>query len=71
MAASSATGYEEALQDIEETFGIVPGWLEGLPAEDLVHEWPLNKRYLAGEWERPPKYRVLIGLAVAANVKCQ
>ncbi len=71
MATSPATGYEETREDIEETLGIVPGWLDDLPPEDLVHEWPLNRRYLVGEWEIPPKYRELIGLAVAANVKCQ
>jgi AhpD family alkylhydroperoxidase len=71
MATSPASDYEATRRDIEETFGIVPGWLDALPPEDLVHEWPLNKRYLVGEWEIPPKYRELIGLAVAANIKCQ
>lgn len=71
MATSPATDHEAAREDIEETLGIVPGWLDGLPPADLVHEWPLNKRYLVGEWEIPPKYRELIGLAVAASVKCQ
>jgi hypothetical protein len=42
MATSPATDYEAAREDIEETLGIVPGWLDGLPPADLVHEWPLN-----------------------------
>ena len=71
MATSPTTGYDEARRDVEETLGIVPGWLDGIPPEDLAHEWALNKRYLAGEWEIPPKYRELIGLAVAAAIKCQ
>lgn len=45
----TTTGYEETLADIEETPGIVPGWLDDLPPEDLVDEWPLNKRSFVGE----------------------
>ncbi len=52
------------------TIGLVPGFMEALPEEDLVHEWPTFKNYVLGESEVPPKYRELIGLAVAANIKC-
>lgn len=62
--------YEETLKDIERTFGIVPGFMKGLPADVLVTEWPLFKKYVLGETEIPGKYRELIGLAVAANIKC-
>jgi len=71
MATSpTTTDHDETLQDVEETLGTVPGWLDALPPADAVDEWPFFKRYLVGEWEIPPKYRELIGLAVAANVKC-
>jgi AhpD family alkylhydroperoxidase len=63
--------YETTMNDIEATFGIVPGFLEGLPEEDLVNEWPTFKKYVVAETEIPAKYRELIGLAVAANTKCQ
>jgi AhpD family alkylhydroperoxidase len=62
--------YEETHRDIETTIGLVPGFMEALPEEDLVHEWPTFKNYVLGESEVPPKYRELIGLAVAANIKC-
>lgn len=62
--------YENTIDDIEETLGIVPGFLDGLPDEDLVNEWPTFKKYLVAETEIPAKYRELIGLAIAANIRC-
>ncbi len=70
MAATTATNYEETLADIEATMGLVPGFMEALPEEDLVYEWPIFKQYTFGESEIPPKYRELIGLGIAANIKC-
>ena len=62
--------YQETREDIEATLGFVPGWLEALADEDLVNEWPSFKKYTVGETEIPAKYRELMGLAVAANIKC-
>lgn len=36
----------------------------------LIHNRPLWKRYSLGETEMPTKYRELMGLSVAANIKC-
>jgi len=62
--------YEDTLKDIEKTFGFVPGFMKGLPKDALVHDWPLMKKYTLGETKIPAKYRELMGLAVAANIKC-
>ena len=62
--------YEETLEDIEETLGMVPGFFEALPEDVLVQEWPLFKTYNFEGTEIPAKYRELMGLAVAANIKC-
>jgi len=62
--------YEDTLKDIERSIGIVPGFMKALPADVLVSEWPLFKKYVLGESKIPAKYRELIGLAVAANIKC-
>jgi AhpD family alkylhydroperoxidase len=62
--------YEETLKDIEETLGTVPGFMKALPEVVLIHEWPLFKKYNFEETEIPAKYRELMGLAVAANIKC-
>ncbi len=62
--------YENTLKDIEKTYGIVPGFMKGLPQEVLIHDWPLMKKYSVEETKIPAKYRELMGLAVAANIKC-
>lgn len=48
----------------------VPGFMKAIPADVLVKEWPLMKKYQLGESAIPAKYREFIGLAVAANIKC-
>jgi len=60
----------DVLTEIEETFGTVPAPLDTIPEEDAVGEWSFFKKYTVGESEIPAKYRELIGLAVAANIKC-
>ena len=62
--------YEEILMDIEATLGIVPGFMKALPADVLAAEWPLMKKYVLGESKIPGKYREMIALAIAANLKC-
>jgi AhpD family alkylhydroperoxidase len=62
--------YEDTLEDVEKSFGIVPGFLKALPQDVLIHDWPLMKKYTLGESKIPAKYRELMGLAVAANIKC-
>jgi AhpD family alkylhydroperoxidase len=62
--------YDKTIKDIKETTGIVPGFMKALPEEALIHEWPVWKRYTLEDTEIPEKYRELIGLAVAANIKC-
>lgn len=62
--------YPETLKDIENTIGIVPGFMKALPEEVLVNDWALWKKYTIGETAIPGKYRELMGLSVAANIKC-
>jgi AhpD family alkylhydroperoxidase len=62
--------YEDTLKDIQKSFGLVPGFMKGLPQGVLIHDWPLMKKYTLGESKIPAKYRELMGLAVAANIKC-
>src|SRR4030067_1399680 len=62
--------YEDTLKDIEKSLGIVPGFMKALPQDALIHDWPLFKKYALGESKIPAKYRELMGLAVAANIKC-
>jgi AhpD family alkylhydroperoxidase len=62
--------YEDTLKDIETTLGIVPGFMKALPADVLAAEWPLMKKHVLGASKIPGKYREMIALAVAANLKC-
>ena len=62
--------YEDTLKDIEKAFGFVPGFMKAIPEDVLAKQWPLMKKYQLGESAIPKKYRELIGLAVAANLKC-
>jgi AhpD family alkylhydroperoxidase len=57
-------------KDIETSLGFVPGFMKGLPTDVLEKDWPLFKKYVLGESYIPGKYRELIGLAIAANIKC-
>ena len=61
---------EDTLRDIRQNLGIVPGFMKGLPKDVLVNEWPSFKKYTLEESEIPAKQRELLGLAVAANIKC-
>jgi AhpD family alkylhydroperoxidase len=62
--------YENTVKDIKASLGIVPGLMKALPKNVLVHEWPMWKKYTLEESLIPEKYRELMGLAVAANIKC-
>ena len=69
--ATHDTAYEETLDDIEESFGMVPGYMESLPEQALINEWPNLKRFLFGDSAIDPKTRELVGLAVAAAIGCE
>lgn len=62
--------YEDTLKDIETTLGIIPDFMKALPADVLMADWPLMKKYVLGESKIPGKYREMIALAIAANLKC-
>ena len=62
--------YEDALDDIKKTMGFVPDFFKALPEDVLVNDWELMKKYEYGGSSIPPKYREMIGLAIAANIKC-
>lgn len=62
--------YDQTRQEIEKTFGSVPGFLNGVPQDVLVQMWPIMKTYMFGQSKIPAKYREMISLAVAATLKC-
>jgi AhpD family alkylhydroperoxidase len=62
--------YEETLDDIKKTMGVVLDQFRKTPHDALPHEWAELKKYSFGETKIPAKYRELIGLAVASVIKC-
>ena len=61
--------YQETVSEIERELGSVPSFFKGVPQDVLTQMWPVFRRYTLGESKIPPKYREMIGLAVAATIK--
>lgn len=62
---------EQAYKDIEQTFGFVPEYLRLYPQSGIVGAWNEMKALdLNPDTAIPPKYKDLIGLAVAAQTPC-
>jgi AhpD family alkylhydroperoxidase len=58
-------------REIEEHTGIVPAFFKKLPDRALESEWPLFRDQLDDDYGAiPPKYRELMGIAVAAQMQC-
>ena len=62
--------YQETRNDIEKTFGSIPGFFEAVPHDLLVQMWPAIKMYVLGQTKIPTKYREMISLGVAMALKC-
>jgi AhpD family alkylhydroperoxidase len=62
--------YEEKVKDIENTFGMLPGFMRNTPKDILPQMWPLFKKYQMGTSIIPQKYREMMMLAAAAATKC-
>lgn len=62
---------QEVYKDIEETMGVVPGFLKALSDSSLELEWQLMKQSQMAPGAVPNKYRELIGIGVAAATKCR
>lgn len=62
---------QEVYDDIEATMGLVPKFFQTLSDQALEHEWGLFKAMQLEPSPIPNKYRELIGLGVAAAIKCR
>ncbi len=60
----------ETQQEIEQTLGQVPSWMETIaePADD--HSWGIFRDLTLGETELSAREKGLIGVGVAAAIKC-
>lgn len=60
---------KELLDEIRQTFGIIPGWVESYPDAQLEHQWGLFKWYL-GDSKLSARDKALVGFGAAAAVHC-
>jgi AhpD family alkylhydroperoxidase len=60
-----------AEEEIEEFMGFVPGFYKALPDSAFNEAWQLQKNLELGETVLGAKTKELIGVAVAAHMKCQ
>ena len=60
-----------AEEEIEEFMGFVPDFYKALPDAAFNEAWQLQKNLELGETVLGAKTKELIGLAVAAHMKCQ
>jgi AhpD family alkylhydroperoxidase len=59
-------------KEIEQMFGFVPPFFEeSLPEHAHDVEWGVFKNFQMGETALPNKTKELIGLAIAAHIKCK
>ncbi len=60
---------QETLADIRQTLGIVPGFLEQLPDQDLEADWSTMKGLMM-DTALPVKTKALVGIGAAAALRC-
>ena len=61
---------QEIYREIEQMMGLVPTFFKVMPDSALELEWQLFNRVQVQDTAIPPKYRELIGSAVAATLRC-
>ena len=62
---------KEVEREIHDHFGFVPNFYKALPDTALEQEWSVQRDFELGETALPNKTKELIGLAVAAHIKCK
>ncbi len=65
------TKKSDVFREIQETFGLVPEWLTGMPETALGSFWGLMRDFYLAETKIPNKYKELIGIAVSGATRCK
>jgi AhpD family alkylhydroperoxidase len=72
QAKATPSEAEATYADIEKTFGLVPSFMKAFPEEAIGAAWDEFKAVQLNPASAiPPKYKELIGLAVAAQIPCR
>lgn len=61
----------EILREIEQSFGLVPAWVQQVPDVALGSFWGLMRDFYLGETKLPNKTKELIGIAVSGATRCK
>ena len=61
----------EVAKEVEGLFGSVPDWMGAFPESVVGDVWGMFKNVELQKTAIPNKYKELIGLAVAATIKCK
>ncbi|HWE31425.1 MAG TPA: carboxymuconolactone decarboxylase family protein [Polyangia bacterium] len=67
----SGNGSKQIEKEMIAHFGFVPDFYKTLPSSALPAEWAAHRDFELAETAIPNKYKELIGLAVAAHIKCR
>jgi hypothetical protein len=60
---------QEILDQISQTLGAVPGWLDGLPDSQLEHQWGLTGWFLTDS-KLTAREKALVAFGAAAADHC-
>jgi len=61
---------EQTVQEIEETFGQVPGFMQIMAEPASNHSWGIFRDLLLAETELSPREKALVGVSAAAAMQC-
>jgi AhpD family alkylhydroperoxidase len=71
MAEDAAATAEATNQDIEKTWGFVPGFVKAVPPGALPGAWAELKAMESGDTALTAKEKALVAIGVAAQIPCQ
>lgn len=63
-------GRNSSSQEMKDLFGFVPKFYDAIPASVREDQWSTQRDLELSETAIPLKYKELIGLAIAAHIKC-
>ena len=61
---------DRTITEVEETFGMVPNWMENITPAAADHSWGLLRDLELGETELTAREKELVGLGAAAAIQC-
>ena len=70
LSAQDNGSYENAKNEIQQTFGSFLSMFDAYPEDALAGAWETFKQLQNPENAIPPKYRELLQLAVASQIPC-